>query len=107
MLACKLVVVTGMFQVMSALIAKAQQALHDDTQPLDKPASAFPPLSATTDTNYTLDVASCSALNISVALAAAAADGAANFADRSLDSDEERIMLAMACYISDPPTLLM
>ncbi len=101
---------------MSALICKAQQALHDDMQPLDKLASAFSPLPAFTATNDTFEVALRSALNVSVAHAAAAdtaadaaaaADGAADSTDCSLDSDDEQMMLAMACYISDSPTLFM
>ena len=100
-----------MLQVMSALISKAQQALHDDMQPLDKLASAFSPLPAVTATNDTFEVALRSALNVSVAHAAAAAaaadTGAADSADCSLNSDDEQMMLAMARYISDSPTLLM
>ena len=99
-----------MLQVMSALISKAQQALHDDMQPLDKLASAFSPLPAVTATNDTFEVALRSALNVSVAHAAAAAaadTGPADSADCSLNSDDEQLMLAMACYISDSPTLLM
>ena len=100
-----------MLQVMSALISKAQQALHDDMQPLDKLASAFSPLPAVTATNDTFEVALRSALNVSVAHAAAAAaaadTGAADSADCSLNSDDEQMMLAMACYISDSPPLLM
>ena len=98
---------------MSALICKAQQALHDDKQPLDKLASAFSPLPAFTATNDTFEVALRSALNVSVAHAAAAdtaadaADTAADSTDCSLDSDDEQMMLAMACYISDSPTLFM
>jgi hypothetical protein len=96
---------------MSALISKAQQALHDDMQPLDKLASAFSPLPAVTATNDTFEVALRSALNVSVAHAAAAAaaadTGAADSADCSLNSDDEQLMLAMACYISDSPTLSM
>ena len=108
---------------MSALICKAQQALHDDKQPLDKLASAFSPLPAFTATNDTFEVALRSALNVSAAHAAAAdtaadaaaadadaaaaADGAADSTDCSLDSDDEQMMLAMACYISDSPTLFM
>ena len=84
-----------MLQVMSALICKAQQALHDAMQPLDK-------LPAVTATNDAFEVALRSALNVSVAHAAAA-----DSADCSLNSDDEQLMLAMACYISDSPTLLM
>ena len=111
------IVVIAILQVMSALICKAQQALHDDMQPLDKLASAFSPLPAFTATNDTFEVALRSALNVSVAhaaaadtaadAAAAAADGAADSTDCSLDSDDEQMMLAMACYISDSPTLFM
>jgi hypothetical protein len=107
-----LIVFIAMLQVMSALISKAQQALHNDMQPLDKLASAFSPLPAVTATNDTFEVALRSALNVSVAHAAAAAaaaadTGAADSADCSLNSDDEQLMLAMACYISDSPTLLM
>ena len=106
-----LIVVIAILQVMSALICKAQQALHDDKQPLDKLASAFSPLPAFTATNDTFEVALRSALNVSVAHAAAAAaaadTGAADSADCSLNSDDEQLMLAMACYISDSPTLFM
>jgi hypothetical protein len=108
------IVFISMLQVMSALISKAQQALHDDTQPLDKLAFAFSPLPAVTASNDTFEVALRSDLNVSVAhasaaaAAAAAADtGAADSADCSLNSDDEQMMLAMACYISDSPTLLM
>jgi hypothetical protein len=99
-----LIVFIAMLQVMSALISKAQQALHDDVQPLDKLASAFSPLPAVTATNDTFEVALRSALNVSVPHASAAADtGAADSADCSLNNDDEQMMLAMACYISDSP----
>jgi hypothetical protein len=97
-----LIVFIAMLQVMSALIYKAQQALHDDMQPLDKLASTFSPLPAVTATNDTFEVALRSALNVSVAHAAAA-----DSADCSLNSDNEQMMLAMASHISDSPTRLM